>query len=478
MNLSSIQTVLQGVYQKDKSLLFTDFLKAYFKQNRKMLFGLFHVELNQAILYCAVDDIHQPCVTENVLQEFMTKILEMKADKEIEISAMHKEQSEDIIIFSNLLEIEAIEEQRIVFSNGYYTNNPTVIKNASGKVAYKGTFLNETLCEQLKQLINQKIEPTVKVLKSGEKKAIAIPETAVTKRQTVLKNEEEKIEEVIEKKTSHVAWFQKKHKLLVILSSITFLLIIGLITLLYMYFTKHPKEEAQTKLQHEIVQTTQPVASNFPTTTSKNYNIKNIQYGLDISHYNGNIVSLLNSKDSIHFVICKATQGDYFVDPTFKNNWKELKEKKIIRGAYHFYDAEVSPIQQAKHFLQVVGNFDTNDIAPVLDIEELSFNGEDITKATLQHDLLLFLQYITAKTERNPIIYVDTSFANHYLDNKEFAKYKLYLASWTHENFPKLPIIWEEEGLFLWQKSDSYHFENTTDDLDVFFGNLKDIYKE
>ena len=43
-------------------------------------------------------------------------------------------------------------------------------------------------------------------------------------------------------------------------------------------------------------------------------------YGIDISKWNGNEAEEIEPKDSITFVICKATQGIKLVDPDFKQN--------------------------------------------------------------------------------------------------------------------------------------------------------------
>ena len=61
-------------------------------------------------------------------------------------------------------------------------------------------------------------------------------------------------------------------------------------------------------------------------------------YGIDVSDFQGDEVDFLDKqKDSLSFVICKATEGITYTDPEFQNNWKTIPEKGFIRGAYHFY---------------------------------------------------------------------------------------------------------------------------------------------
>jgi GH25 family lysozyme M1 (1,4-beta-N-acetylmuramidase) len=73
--------------------------------------------------------------------------------------------------------------------------------------------------------------------------------------------------------------------------------------------------------------------------------------GLDISKYQGNLLKELNQLDTMHFVICKATQGTTLVDVEFNYNWQRLQQLKLVRGAYHFFMAKDDPVQQARHFL-------------------------------------------------------------------------------------------------------------------------------
>lgn len=484
MNQSKIKTILLEVYDEAKALRLKEFIEICFKQNRQLLLLLFHTKLKQAILYTPKDWIQQPYVNTDELTEFLDAIFDMETVKEIELTEVSHEESDDIIILSNLLEIEAIEDQRMLFSKEYYTDNPMKIRDKEGQVAYIGTVLNDTICKQVETIFYKKIQPLEKpsILvgtppKLEESTIKALIEATEKEDETSQKaiEDEEKLATIPEPTTEHSP--KKKQQLLVALVTIALLLALGLTAFSYHHMTVHHQKNPEfTSDANEFTQA-DTLEIEFTTTFVETYTTKQTHYGIDISHYNGDIVSLLSAKDSLKFVICKATQGDYYVDPYFETNWNALKQKGIIRGAYHFYDTEVEPKKQAQHFLKVIKNLEDTDIAPVLDIEELSLHKDEIIPTVLQRDLLLFLQYVAAKTQRSPIIYVNTYFANHYLNNPNFANYRLYLASWEATDFPQLPETWQDKGLFLWQKSDTYHYENTTDDLDVFFGNLEDLYK-
>ncbi len=210
-------------------------------------------------------------------------------------------------------------------------------------------------------------------------------------------------------------------------------------------------------------------APNKPAPLIKGLDTVHTVYGLDISKYQGNLLKDLGQMDTLHFVICKATEGKTIVDPDFKSNWKQLQEKKIIRGAYHFYSDLDDPVQQAQHFLRTVGPLDTMDIPLVLDIEDGSIhhkgNGPQLSQA-----LISFLQYIEQQTGSKPVIYTSLAFADNYLTEEIFAGYPLWLAEYSKRPAPRLPSTWKKKGHTFWQKGDTLTIDSHKTDFDVFNG--------
>jgi lysozyme len=87
---------------------------------------------------------------------------------------------------------------------------------------------------------------------------------------------------------------------------------------------------------------------------------------VDISHHNGT-VNLIKAKESgLAGVFQKATQGQQFVDPTFKTNRKKAQAADLLWGAYHFGTGSDGTLQ-ADHFLDTVQPGD--DTLLVLDLE-------------------------------------------------------------------------------------------------------------
>lgn len=199
-------------------------------------------------------------------------------------------------------------------------------------------------------------------------------------------------------------------------------------------------------------------------------------YGIDISRFQGNEITAITDKDSITFVISKATEGVTYKDPNFNQNWNVSAQKNFIRGAYHFYRSNDDPKQQANNFVRTVKQLNKNDLPPILDIEEGGLIG-NIETNTLQKDLLLFLETLESETGRIPIIYTSTSFGNQYLNNEAFSKYPLWVAEYTSNTTPKIPTVWDSNKWSFWQKSDSYKIGSEKNDFDIFNGNKEDLSK-
>ncbi len=199
-----------------------------------------------------------------------------------------------------------------------------------------------------------------------------------------------------------------------------------------------------------------------------------ITFGLDISHYQGDLISGLNKKkDSLYFVICKATEGTTIIDANFASNWGILKSKKVIRGAYHFYHNDQDPKQQAQHFTKtIMENYFLNasQLPPVLDIENSSMDGNSSDLKTVQQNILTFLDEVQKITGRIPMIYTNKSTGNKYLNDKAFAAYPLWIAAYITQLTPSnIPTVWNNQWK-VWQRSESYSYQGANFDFDIFNG--------
>ena len=72
--------------------------------------------------------------------------------------------------------------------------------------------------------------------------------------------------------------------------------------------------------------------------------------GIDISHHQGE-VEWCSLDSSIDFIICKATEGETFIDSKFKKNWDSIE---CVKGCYHFFRPQYSGEKQALLYLSVI----------------------------------------------------------------------------------------------------------------------------
>ena len=235
-------------------------------------------------------------------------------------------------------------------------------------------------------------------------------------------------------------------------------------------YRTHPTSRVQAQLSIARLSTNQLTPS-----------MSNALYGVDISKWNATILDRALSSGLIHFVILRATYGRS-PDPTFEANWQKLNASGIPHGAYHFYLVSQPPTGQLQTFLRLYSRSGNLALPPIVDFEELSFSGADpaLPLTKVQGDLLLALQHLEEVTGEVPILYTDVPTGNRYLNDSRFSRFPLYIADWTQRNYPTLPDAWMNVGFRFWQRSSTYYFEGAPDtavDLDVFFGDVRDLLR-
>jgi lysozyme len=160
--------------------------------------------------------------------------------------------------------------------------------------------------------------------------------------------------------------------------------------------------------------------------------------GVDISHFNGNTDFTLLKQSNISFVYMKATQGTGYVDPTYHDRVKQLKGTNLLNGAYHFYEPEKDPIEQAKHFIQQV-KVANHTLPPVLDVEIT----QNVDADKIKEGVKSWLTYVYDTLKCKPMLYSYGSFWQQNL-GKAFNEYPFWLADYAKK--PNVP-----EGLTDWR---------------------------
>lgn len=192
--------------------------------------------------------------------------------------------------------------------------------------------------------------------------------------------------------------------------------------------------------------------------------------GIDVSEYQGDIlwdsVKDIEAAFPIRFVIVRSTAGKNRVDAKFHQNWKAVKNQKIIRGAYHYYRPNENSLEQAELFIKTV-QLKKGDLPPILDIEKLPKNQSiDSLKVGLKR----WLKRVEQHYGERPIIYSGESYYNDFLE-EEFADYNFWIANYNFfvENIKDEWLMWQftEKGGVSGIKGNV--------DVNIFNGNLEQL---
>lgn len=138
-----------------------------------------------------------------------------------------------------------------------------------------------------------------------------------------------------------------------------------------------------------------------PPTSSTSIN------GIDISHYQKTLLlsdfqAIKADARKLSFVICKASEGSTYVDPTFVNNYNNATKAGLSVYAYHFLDASTptDAVTEADHFIETLNsvNYPKNKYVFV-DVEPNSINNNynNISADTLTNVVDVFLSELSQK---------------------------------------------------------------------------------
>lgn len=206
--------------------------------------------------------------------------------------------------------------------------------------------------------------------------------------------------------------------------------------------------------------------------------------GIDVSYWNSGIDWPKVRATGQRFVFAKATEGDFHEDLTFARNWSDAKAAGLLRGAYHFFRANIDGKRQAKHYIDYVKKTkDNGDLPPVLDLE--THDGQ--SKSRIISRAKDWLDEVEDAFGKKPIIYSGKYFLQDYFSEAGggppgWAKdYPLWLAQYPNTYVegqqPFLPRGWFKWTF--WQYSDKGRLNgiNANVDLNVFNGTLEELYK-
>jgi len=206
--------------------------------------------------------------------------------------------------------------------------------------------------------------------------------------------------------------------------------------------------------------------------------------GIDVSYWDAGIDWPKVRATGQRFVFVKATEGDFHSDQTFAANWSGAKSAGLLRGAYHFFRANVDGRKQAARFIDYVKSVDDNgELPPVLDLE--SNDGQK--KEKVIERAKVWLDLVEAAFSKKPIIYSGQFFLQDYFSEAgggppAWAKdYPLWLAQYPNNYVdgiqPSLPRGWFKWTFWQYSEKGRVNGINASVDMNLFNGTLEELYQ-
>ncbi|HET6503646.1 MAG TPA: lysozyme [Amycolatopsis sp.] len=180
--------------------------------------------------------------------------------------------------------------------------------------------------------------------------------------------------------------------------------------------------------------------------------------GIDVSGYQGNVDWTSYWNQGIRFAYVKATEGTYYTNPYFTQQYNGSYNVGMIRGAYHFaIPNDSSGATQADYFLAHGGGWsaDGRTLPGAVDLEYNPYSGGDcygLTASAMTAWIKDFSDTYHSRTSKWPAIYTSTNWWNECVSGDFSSTNPLWVARYA-SSVGTLPYNW---GYYtLWQYSSS-----------------------
>lgn len=114
--------------------------------------------------------------------------------------------------------------------------------------------------------------------------------------------------------------------------------------------------------------------------------------GIDLSAHNGMVNLDAAAASGLTFVMLKASEGVSLRDRNFRINYDKALGAGLHTGAYHFFRFDCGGVDQARNFLQAIGDRPL-DLGLFIDVEEHS-NARGIPDERIAERLTAMVEYL------------------------------------------------------------------------------------
>jgi len=193
--------------------------------------------------------------------------------------------------------------------------------------------------------------------------------------------------------------------------------------------------------------------------------------GMDVSGYQGNVAWSTAWANGARFAYVKATEGTYYTNPYFAQQYNGSYNAGMIRASYHFARPDTTTgAAQADYFVNHGGGWskDGKTLPGVVDLEYNPYGSTcyGLTHAQMAAWITSFSNQYHKRTTRWPVIYTSTSWWSQCLGTSH--DYSNHSPLWVARYASSVGTLpWPWTVYTFWQYADSGIFPG---DQDVFNG--------
>ena len=169
----------------------------------------------------------------------------------------------------------------------------------------------------------------------------------------------------------------------------------------------------------------------------------NHSQGVDVSHWQGDINWQKVADAGKRFVFIKATEGEGWTDPKWKDHALGASKAGLSIGFYHFarFKNRAEAVREARHFVQTIDAM-PSALPHVLDLEVT--NG--LSKVELSELALFFLENVKKWTDHEVMLYTNANMAANHLTSI-LQHVPLWIAHYGTDQ-PRPNKIWKKWRVF------------------------------
>lgn len=201
---------------------------------------------------------------------------------------------------------------------------------------------------------------------------------------------------------------------------------------------------------------------------------KTVVLGVDVSTYQGDIDWPTIESQGIDFAYIKATEGEDYTDDRFEQNWSDIDQTGILKGAYMFWCFDEDGGDQADYFIKTVPD-ESHTLPPVIDMELYGdFTDNPLPKNQVLNNLNKTIEKLQEAYGTNPIIYTNYKTYEMYLSDADAE-----IPIWICDISNSAPKLGGDHEWIFWQFSQRGILDGYTGgpfiDMDLYNGTLREL---